>query len=104
MVILAQGRQEIFNVEILFVNRDWTVRHFRTIIIAHKFIERVEAGNNLFVLTHFVKEHRECRAKFAAFSLAYAVVLRLPQRQQQCLDAVLFLHVEHPVVSEKRIK
>ena len=43
-------------------------------------------------------------AQFAAFRLRHFVVLRLPERQQQCLDAVLLLHVEHVIIGVERVE
>ena len=43
-------------------------------------------------------------AQLAALRLCHLVVLRLPERQQQGLDAVLLLHVEDVIVGVERVE
>ena len=104
MVILPQRRQEVVDVKVLFIYGYGTLCHLRTVFIAHELVEGVETGDYVAVRPHLVKEHRQRGSKLTALGLAHMVILRLPQRQQQGLDAVLFLHVENSVFGVERVE
>ncbi len=62
MIILAQRCQKVIYVEVLFVDGDRTLCHFSAIVVTHKLVESVEAGNDVTVFLHLFKEHRQCGA------------------------------------------
>ena len=104
MVILAQGREEVVDVEVLFVNGDGTLRHFSAVFITHKLVERVETRHDIPVRPHPVKEHGQRGTKLPGFSLRNLVILGLPQSHQQCLYGILLLHIENAVICPERIE
>ena len=86
MVELAQRRQKIVNVKVLFVDGDGTLCHFSAVIIAHELVEGVEAGNNIRICSHLVKEHRQRGAKFTALRFGNPVIFGFPESKKERLD------------------
>ena len=103
-VILPHGGEHIVDVEVGLLHLYLTFRQFAAVVVAHILIEGVERGDDAPVSpdTLDVCVHRT--AQFAALRLRHFVVLRLPERQQQCLDAVLLLHVEHVIIGVERVE
>ena len=103
-VILPHGGEHIVDVEVGLLHLYLTFRQFAAVVVAHILVEGVERGDDAPVSpdTLDVCVHRT--AQFAALRLRHFVVLRLPERQQQCLDAVLFLHVEHVIIGVERVE
>ncbi len=104
MIILSERSEEVVYVEVLFVDGYGAIRHFGTVIVAHKFVERIETRDNIAVFRHLVEEHRQCRTEFSALSLGNSLVLRFPQSQEQRLYGIAFLHIEDAVICEKRVE
>ena len=103
-VILPHGGEHIVDVEVGLLHLYLTFRQFAAVVVAHILVEGVERGDDAPVSpdTLDIGVHRT--AQFAALRLRHFVVLRLPERQQQCLDAVLLLHVEHVIIGVERVE
>ena len=103
-VILPHGGEHIVDVEIGLLHLYLTFCQFAAVVVAHILIEGVERGDDAPVSpdTLDIGVHRT--AQFTAFRLRHFVVLRLPERQQQCLDAVLLLHVKHVIIGVERVE
>ncbi len=103
-VILPHGGEHIVDVEVGLLHLDVSLRQFLAIIIAHILVEGVERWNDAPVRLDTLDVGTYRTAQFAAFRLRHLVILRLPECQQQCLDAVLFLHVKHVVISVEGVE
>ena len=104
LVILPERGQEVVDVEVRLRHLDVAFLHLLAVHVPHVFVERVERRCDVLVLLDFqdVGVHRA--AQFRRLRFRGGFVLAFPQGQQQRLDAVLLLHVEHPVVRVKRVE
>ena len=96
-VILPHGGEHVVDVEVLLLHLDVTLRQFPAVVVAHVLVEGVERGDDAPVCPDALDVGTHGTSQFPAFGFRHLVVLRLPERQQQRLDAVLLLHVEHVV-------
>ncbi len=103
-VILPHGGEHVVDVEVLLLHLDVTLCQFPAVVVAHILVEGVERGDDATVGSDALDIGTHGTAQFAAFRLRHLVVLRLPERQQQRLDAVLLLHVEHVIVGVERVE
>ena len=94
LVILPQRGQEVVDVEILPAHLDVPCRQLLPVIVQHVLVEGIERGGDVPVLLYPADVRRHRTAQLAALRLRDLLVLALPQRQQQRLDAVLLLHAE----------
>ena len=83
--------QEIVYVKILFP--DVLLFKLSAVIIPDKLVERVEVGRDAAVSLDTVDVRRYRTAQLTRFRFGDFVILAFPESQEQCLDAVLFLHV-----------
>ena len=77
---------------------------FRSVHVPQVLIERVERRCDAPVLLEFQQVGVHRASQLRRLRLRGGFVLAFPQRQQQCLDTVLLLHVEHPVVRVERVE
>ena len=103
-VILPERGQEVVDVEVRLRHLDVAFLHLLAVHVPHVLIERVERRHDAPVLLDFqdVGVHRA--AQFRRLRFRRGFVLAFPQGKQQRLDAVLLLHVEHPVVRVERVE
>ena len=103
-VILPHGGEHVVDVEVLLLHLDVTLRQFPAVVVAHVLVESVERRHDAPVCPDALDVGTHGTAQFPAFGFRHLVVLRLPERQQQRLDAVLLLHVKHVVVGVERVE
>ena len=96
-VILPHGGKHVVDVEVLLLHLDVTLRQFPAVVVAHVLVEGVERGDDAPVCPDALDVGTHGTAQFSTFGFRHLVVLRLPERQQQRLYAVLLFHVEHVV-------
>ena len=80
------------------------VLQFLAVLVPHILVEGVERRRDAPVLLEFqdIGVHRASQLAVSVFVAVF--VLAFPERQQQCLDTVLLLHVEHLVVRVERVE
>ena len=104
LVILPERGQEVVDVEVRLRHLDVAFLHLLAVHVPHVLVERVERRHDALVLLDFqdVGVHRAAQLRRLRFRGGF--VLAFPQGEQQSLDAVLLLHVEHPVVRVERVE
>ena len=104
LVILPKRGQEVVDVEVRLRHLDVAFLHFLAVHVPHVLVERVERRRDAPVLLDFqdVCVHRA--AQFRRLRFRGRFVLAFPQGEQQRLDAVLLLHIKHPVVRVERVE
>ena len=103
-VILPHGGKHVVDVEVLLLHLDVTLRQFPAVVVAHVLVEGVERGDDAPVCPDALDVGTHGTAQFSTFGFRHLVVLRLLERQQQRLYAVLLFHVEHVVVGIERVE
>ena len=83
---------------------DVTLCQFLAVVVTHILVEGVERRHDATVGLDALNIGTHGTAQLAALRLCHLVVLRLPERQQQGLDAVLLLHVEDVIVGVERVE
>ncbi|EEO61245.1 hypothetical protein BSBG_02217 [Bacteroides sp. 9_1_42FAA] len=103
-VILPERGQEVVDIKVRLRHLDVAFLHFFAVHVPHIFVERVERRHDVLVLTEQedIGVHRAAQLRRLSFRGGF--VLAFPQGEQQRLDTVLLLHVEHPVVRVERVE
>ena len=92
-VILPERSQKIVDVKVILADLDCPAFQFVAVAVPHKLVERVEVGRDAAVSLDTVDVRRYRTAQLTRFRFGDFVILAFPESQEQCLDAVLFLHV-----------
>ena len=103
-VILPHGGEHIVDVEVGFVHLDVTLSQLLAVVVTHILVKGVERRHDAPVSLDTLDVGTHGTAQFAALGLCHLVVLRLPECQQQGLDAVLLLHVEDVIIGVERVE
>ncbi len=103
-VILPHGGEHVVDVEVGLLHLDVTLCQFLAVVVTHILVEGVERRHDATVRLDTLNVGTHGTAQFAALRLRHLVVLRLPERQQQGLDAVLLLHVEDIIIGVERVE
>ena len=103
-VILPERGQQVVDVEVRLLHLDVAFLHLLAVHVPQVLVERVERRHDVTVLLDFQDIGIYRTSQFRRFRFRGGLVLAFPQRQQQCLDTVLLLHVKHPVVRVERVE
>ena len=101
---MAQGNQDIVDIEILFTHLYLPLFQFPSVIVLQKLIERIEARADRPVAADQVNISVYRTAQFPGFGFGNLIFLTFPEGQQQGFDAVFLFYIEYIIVREKWIK
>ena len=89
------GGEHVVDVEVGLLHLDVTLCQFLAVVVTHILVDGVERRHDATVGLDALNIGTHGTAQLAVLRLCHLVVLRLPERQQQGLDAVLLLSLIH---------
>ena len=102
LVVRFQHVEESVNIKIFLT--DFLFFQHLAVFRFHKLIEGIEAWNDVAFLFQFTDVERHGIRQGDLFRSCGRLVVLLPKRQEQCLDALSLLDVKDLILGEKGIE